>query len=75
MVKYKKAYLKYHGLTEADWIGCKIPNCGQEAVDLHHTMGRGKYLNDPRFLIPLCRMCHTKANTKELTKEYLLTLL
>ena len=74
MVGYKKAYLKYHGLTEADWIGCKIPNCGQEAVDLHHIFGRsGELLKDPTKLIPLCRIHHI--NISRYSKDYLLTLL
>jgi len=73
MKKYKKEYLKYHGLTQADWIGCAI--CGETAVDLHHCKGRGKYLNDPKFLLPLCRTCHTKAHKNEISKELLISKL
>lgn len=74
MLKYKKEYLKYKGLTEADWLGCAV--CDATAVDLHHVLGRvGDLLNDPRYLLPLCRDCHTKAHKSILTKEYLKSLL
>ena len=75
MQKYKRLYLELHGLTIADWIQCAIPNCGQEAVDLHHVLGRGKYLNDPTTLLPLCRSCHIKAHSGKLSKEFFLSLL
>ena len=38
---------------------CKI--CGKEATDIHHMKGRvGKLLNDMRFMIGLCRSCHSR---------------
>lgn len=59
MRKYKKNYLKYHGLTTEDWIGCE--ECGKTAVDLHHRIKRSQGGSDEaENLVPLCRECHMK---------------
>jgi len=37
----------------------KLGNEGQlPSRDIHHTRGRGPYLNDERTWLAVCRMCH-----------------
>ena len=59
MVKYKKLFLKYWGLTESDYIECWIEGCSRRAVDIDHIEPRNKEnLNDINNLFAICRPCH-----------------
>ena len=58
MQKYKKDFMKFYGITEADVLIC---NCGRVAVDLHHKVKRSQGGTDaPDNLQPICRGCHDK---------------
>ena len=62
LVKYKRIFLKYYGLSEYDTIMCWY--CEKRvAVDLHHIVSRGmgssKKLDVIENLIPLCREDHS----------------
>ena len=37
---------------------CVYPGCECEAVDCHHSGGRGILINNKKFMIPLCRLHH-----------------
>jgi hypothetical protein len=51
----RKAFLATHPV-------CEITGCGEKSVDLHHRMKRGKYLNDPRYFLAVCRPCHDRCH-------------
>lgn len=62
----KKEYEQYYNQTLPEFFSnpkntvCKV--CGRSPVDPHHTRGKvGSLLNDLRYLIPLCREHHRKA--------------
>jgi hypothetical protein len=41
----------------------KFNGCFGEATDVHHSRGRGRYLNDTSTWLPLCRSCHNYIET------------
>jgi hypothetical protein len=53
----RKVFLKNRPVCEA-----ALTNCTFVATDLHHVRGRGEYLLDERYFLPLCRNCHTWIN-------------
>jgi len=58
MIKYKRDFMKYYGVTIADVLLC---NCGKVAVDLHHKVSKAHGGTDhPTNLQPICRECHSK---------------
>ena len=72
MKRYKKIFLTYHNLSQADFIECAV--CTSEAVDIHHISGRPMGNKSDRYdvvenLIPLCRDCHDKAENEKITKQ------
>jgi len=59
--KYQKEVNKYNSDNpqwKLDNPFCKYPGCNRPTVDCHHSYARGKYINDKRFMIPLCREHH-----------------
>ena len=73
MKKHTKVYLNHHGYSVADIIFCEA--CGAVAVDIHHIeprgMGGSPSKDVPENLIALCRDCHGKAESGEISKEEL----
>ena len=76
MQPHIRNYLQSRGYDESDVILCEV--CGDVAVDIHHIVPRSKFgskrkkeQDDPSNLIGVCRVCHDKAHSGELTKEYL----
>jgi 5-methylcytosine-specific restriction endonuclease McrA len=70
MVKYKKIFLDFWGLTIADFIPCI--NCGSIAVDLHHLIFKSQGGKDlPENLAPICRNCHNRAHSDKVFNNYL----
>ena len=69
LVKYKRIFLKYYGLSEYDTIMCWY--CEKKvAVDLHHVESKAvapSLKNEVSNLIPLCREDH--ANYKIIFRE------
>jgi hypothetical protein len=64
MKSYTKAYLKYFGYDESDFIACEC-GCGQKAVDIHHLESRSiakKKLNLVENLVAVSRECHQRAD-------------
>ena len=69
--KLAKEYKMEHCYCEA-----KIsPHCTFHTTDIHHVMGRGKYLNVPSLFLGVCRACHdylhqhpSEARSKNLLK-------
>lgn len=62
---HRKTYLKFHPICEA-----KIECSGAPTTDIHHRMGRGRYLLDSRTWLACCRKCHrTIEDNPELAKE------
>ena len=61
LVKYKRIFLKYYGLSEYDTIMCWY--CEKRvAVDLHHVESKAaapSLKNEVSNLIPLCREDHS----------------
>lgn len=74
MKKYTSVYLSFFGYDESDWISCEIPECGKQAVDIHHIHARSirKDLeNSIENLCALYREHHSKYGDKKQYKEYL----
>ena len=70
MKKHIKNYLKAIDAGEQDIILCE--RCAFIAVDIHHITFKGQGGSDEyENLIALCRGCHDKAHTSEITKEEL----
>ena len=70
MKQYKKNYLKFHGLTTADFIPCK--SCSKPGVDLHHLVFKSQGGGDnAENLVALCRECHNKAHDSKEFNENL----
>jgi len=71
-MNYKQRFKNYHNIADQDIILCWV--CNRVGVDIHHieTKGMGG-TNQDRIenLIALCRDCHNKAHSNELTKEEL----
>jgi len=58
MIKYKRDYMEYYGVTIADVLLC---DCGCVAVDLDHHIPKSLGGSDhPTNLRPKCRACHDK---------------
>jgi len=51
--KLRKQFLEQYPVCQA-----KIFNCTTSSSDVHHTKGRGKYLNDTSTWLSVCRNCH-----------------
>lgn len=49
-LKLRKKYLEDHPECE---------RCSYQANEIHHKIGRGKYLNDIKFFMAVCAYCHT----------------
>ena len=73
MKNHVKIYFKHYGYTPGDIVLCRA--CSNLAVDIHHIEPRGMGGNPnkdvPENLIALCRDCHEKAESGEITKEQL----
>jgi hypothetical protein len=39
---------------------CAVLICDNWSTDVHHKMGRGKYLLDETTWMPVCRTCHAQ---------------
>ena len=68
--------MKAFGYSEADFIPCEIPDCGQRCVDIHHIWARSirKDLeNEISNLIGLCREHHILYGDIKSKREYLQT--
>lgn len=50
-------------LAENTQCFAKYNGCYGEVTDIHHSRGRGKYLNDITTWLPLCRSCHNYIET------------
>lgn len=66
--KLSKGLKVYNGkriifLAENKECFAKYNGCYGEATDVHHSRGRGKYLNDTSTWLPLCRSCHIYIET------------
>lgn len=75
MKKHTALYFKFFGYRPGDWIGCEVPDCGNEATDIHHIDARGmggtKKPEDIMNLMALCRPCHEKYGDKKDLKPWL----
>ena len=75
MLKHIKVYLTYYDIGEQDVISCEnCPHSGRidrGGFDIHHINGRGKGKDVIENLMCLCRKCHDKANTNELSRKEL----
>ena len=73
MKKHTKIYLDYFNIdydistSYHDYINCEI--CPKMAVDIHHIIFKSQGGKDEiNNLIALCRDCHIKAHSGELSK-------
>lgn len=71
-----KTYFEYHGFTHQGEVMCQV--CNAPAHDIHHIVPRSKFGSKRKHeqdhisnLIALCRSCHDKAHSNELTREML----
>lgn len=67
-IKLSKEQAVYRGkriifLAENTNCFAKFNGCFGEATDVHHSRGRGRYLNDTTTWLPLCRSCHNYIET------------
>lgn len=76
MQNHVKVYMRYFDYGIEDFIPCEC--CGSRCQDIHHIIPRSKFGSKRKDeqdlitnLIGLCRKCHDKAHSEELTKEYL----
>ena len=53
----RRAFLAENTLCEGFKVG--LAGCEGDAVEPHHTKGRGIHLNDVSSWLPMCRQCHT----------------
>jgi hypothetical protein len=71
--KHTRIYLEFHGYQIPEDVTCEM--CGRMAVDIHHIQAKGMGGNPEADcignLIGLCRDCHEKAHSGEITKETL----
>ena len=37
---------------------CQVEGCGSQAIEIHHTKGRGINLNNVESFLSVCRGCH-----------------
>ena len=71
MQKYIKIYINHYWYDETDFIQCEV--CGKQSSDIHHINWRiGENYWDVNWLIALCRECHIKAHSSEITKDQLI---
>ncbi len=73
MIVHVKNYFEEYGYNESSFIPCEV--CKAKAVDIHHIEPRSKFgtktkhLQDhPENLVALCRSCHDKAHSKQISK-------
>ena len=78
MKKHTILYFKFFNYKPGDFICCEIPDCGQEAVDIHHIKARGmggtKEAEKIENLMALCRKCHEKYGDKKQHTDYLISI-
>lgn len=60
--KEDRLYSKLSKQFKIDNPYCKVKldGCTHLTTDVHHRKGRGIYLNEPKYWLPVCRSCHTK---------------
>lgn len=51
--RLREQYLRQHPICQA-----KVKCSGRIASEIHHKMGRGKYLCDTTLFLSVCRECH-----------------
>ena len=78
MQPHIRIYFEYYGYTHQEEVLCRV--CNAPAQDIHHIEPRSKFGKKRKDeqdkienLIALCRTCHDKAHSGELTKEFLKT--
>jgi|TARA_R100001129_G_C5098110_1_gene183352 5-methylcytosine-specific restriction endonuclease McrA len=74
MKKHIKVFLEFWDLGEQDFIVCL--GCERaQATDVHHIskrqMGGSKKKDIPTNLAPLCRVCHSRADTNKDFNKYI----
>ncbi len=73
MKHHTKIYFEGMKIHPSEWVACEW--CGQTAVDVHHLSPRGKGSSKTKDyienLMGLCRSCHLKAESRELSREEL----
>jgi hypothetical protein len=78
MVKHKKIFSEFYGVSEHDIILCIMPECRKVAVDIHHVDQKkmGGHAGKDRIenLAQVCRCCHNLADAYKIDKEYLFKL-
>lgn len=52
----RSSFLAENTLCEGFKVG--TAGCEGDATEVHHTLGRGKHLNDVDSYLALCRHCH-----------------
>ena len=61
-MNHVEIYLRHFGYDKSDWIKCELPECGQEANEIHHIIYRSKIFGDARDhisnLMALCSEHH-----------------
>jgi hypothetical protein len=51
----REAFLKKNPFCKARLSGCQI-----NATDIHHKVGRGKFMLDETTFLSVCRICHNQ---------------
>jgi 5-methylcytosine-specific restriction endonuclease McrA len=73
MPKHTDIYFKFHNYQLQSDVLCEM--CGEPAVDIHHihakSMGGNPEADCIENLIGLCRPCHDKAHSGEITEDEL----
>jgi len=56
----EKTYSSLAKQFKLDHPICQVSYCTNESSDVHHKKGRGRYLNEVKFFLSVCRKCHNK---------------
>ena len=64
--------LKEEYLTEHSKCQARLKGCTSAAVDIHHVLGRGKYLLVTASFMAVCRFCHEQVHKLNLDYRHLL---
>ena len=73
MTPHAKIYLDHFNIGEQDLLTCEA--CQKQGradvggFDIHHIKGRGKEMNDIKYLMCLCRKHHTMCHSGEISKS------